>query len=42
MRRGQQEVPSINVDNLDSDNMLLGSAGSNVGMSGGTGSKFDV
>jgi hypothetical protein len=42
MRRGQQEAPSINVDNVDSDDTLLGSMGSNVGMSGGAVSEFDV
>jgi hypothetical protein len=42
MRRGRQEVPSIDVDNVDSDDVLLGSTGSNVGMSSGGASEFDV
>jgi hypothetical protein len=41
MRSGQQEVPSIESDNVDSDDASLGSMGSNVAIPGGVDSKFD-
>ena len=41
MRRSWWEVPSIDVDDVDSDNASLGSVGSNVGISGGANSEFD-